>query len=167
MNRQLLQQAADYEAVVIQLRAEINELQKLKGIIKQKDSQIEMLRIEFGEAEVAWERKLEESIQTEAKSASNVFILERKSLEAEISVHKDHINQLEKQILLLRAEIDRLNNVQSQKALEITELQRRISSQEINNKMALEDLRHRLENDKYQALDDLTIELEQINRDRI
>jgi len=165
--KQLAQQRTEYETALMQLRQEINELEKLKVVVKQKENEIEILKAHSNNKEKAWEVRLHQTVENEVKSANNKFRYEKSVLESECSSTKEHVSSLENQVSYLNMEVERLTIVQSQKSNDISELQRKLTTQEMNSKLALDEQKTKLEIEKKQTLEEQRRELEKIHQAKV
>lgn len=100
-SRQQAKQESQYEMTIAQLRTDLNEIHKMKSIVRQKEAEIEALKAQLVQEAIYWERKMNQAIETEVKTVTNKFTLEKNNLEAELTATKEQNSHLEKHIALL------------------------------------------------------------------
>ena len=167
VSKKAVQQVSQLEEKILQLKRELNESQMLKEILKQKETEIEHLKAIASNNEATWDKKLEQSLELEKKSANNKYLLEKAHFETESTRLKEHITHLEKQVTSLNNEISRLTDLCNSKVSEINDLQRKVSTLEVNSRVSLEEERYKLETEKKKALDELRGTLEKVFQQRI
>jgi len=167
LSKRSVQQLSQHEEKILQLKRELKEFQMLKEILKQKETEIEHLKAMASNNETTWEKKLEQALEFQNKSANNKFLLEKSTLETESTRLKENIAHCEKQIASLNGEINRLTNLCNSKVSEINDLQRKVSTLEVNSRVSLEEERYKLEVEKKKALEELRGTLENVFQQRI
>ena len=166
LRAELLNKRTEQDNIILQLRRELTDLSKLEILIKERDNEIEKLKAQAINNERVWELRLRATAENEARDASNKFSLEKSMLEREVTVSKEQIVGLESRVSLLSNEISLLNEHLNKRITEVNELRNRISNQEVNSKLSLDESRIKLEINKKQSLDAQRQEIEQVHQDR-
>mmetsp|Transcript_40531 Transcript_40531/g.35965 ORF Transcript_40531/g.35965 Transcript_40531/m.35965 type:complete len:657 (+) Transcript_40531:831-2801(+) len=149
---QLNHQRAQYEERVAALRNEIMELEKLKDVIRDRDNEIDNLKLQNRINEKNWEQKLNDAVASENHNLNSRFALERKDLQSEIANQKDRINELEHQLSLMTAEVERLAQLHDDKDNENENLKNTMVLNERDAFQNLDETRNRLLNEKREEL---------------
>jgi hypothetical protein len=167
LERQLAQQRTQYESNIVQLKRELGELDRAKLTIKQKDNEIELWRTQIDNNERVWEMRMQKAVDSEVKNACNKYVLEMAGKETEASMNKDTITKLDNQMNYLVTELERMTHSQNQKIIEMNELQRKLTSQEMTFKLSTEEQRTKNEIERKRSLEELRKDLERVHMDRI
>jgi chromosome segregation ATPase len=141
---QLNHQRAQYEERIAALRNEIMELEKLKDVIKERDQEIDNLKVQNRINERNWEQRMSDALASENHNLNSRFALERRDLQSEIANQKDRINELEHQLALMTAEVERLAQLHDEKDNENDGLKKTMILNERDAFSNLDDTRARL-----------------------
>jgi len=160
---QLMQTRQQYEDRIAHLRAEIADLEKLKDVIRDRETDIESLKMQNQYNEKAWERKLQQAVEGERSTLSHKFAVERNELQSEIASCRTRIAELENQLSIMTMEVERLANLHQEKDHELMDHKKSLILQEKDTRYALEELKNHMLLEKKHELEALEMNLRRVH----